>query len=256
MITKDLIKYIKESRKQGFSDLDIKNALIEKDWEEKDILEGLLSTMGPKKLPKWVSVVALIAAIFVIGGLIWSAVFAINDIQKTTAEIASMTGEINEMGPQAKIKTYRDMTLGFLVKYPVEFFQLDAIKATLKHTLQSFHKYSLKDGSDLGLAEDIKIVFHKDISECDNSDRTIKESGVPFQIGILKGIKYEMGAEGEGVIYYCVKNSKNKNVFFIERFFLLDAWSTELPKQSDYISPAKQEELFNQVISTFKLIKE
>jgi eight-cysteine-cluster-containing protein len=254
MISKDLIKYIKECRKKGFSDLDIRNALIERGWNEKDVLGGLLSSMGPKKLPKWVSIVALVVVSFVIGGIVYAAIFAINDIQKTSAEVAAMTQQIKEMGPQAKIRTYKDTNLGFEVKYPTEFFQLDAANAALKHTLKNFHKYSLADGSDLGLADDIKIVFHKDITECDNSETTIKDIGTSFQIGGLRGIKYEMGAEGEGVVFYCVKNSQNKNIFFIERFFLSEAWSTELPGQADYLSSVRQEELFNQIISTFKFV--
>jgi len=95
MITKDLIKYVKECRKQGFSDLEIRNALIEKGWDEKDILEGLLSSMGPKKLPKWLSIVALALIVLAVIGITWAAIFAINDIQKTTAEVAAMTQQIH-----------------------------------------------------------------------------------------------------------------------------------------------------------------
>lgn len=94
MVTKELIKYIKECRKQGFSDLEIRNALVEKRWNEKDILEGLLSSLGPKKLPKWLSMVALILIGLAVVGITWAAIFAINDIQKTTAEVAAMTQQI------------------------------------------------------------------------------------------------------------------------------------------------------------------
>ena len=113
----------------------------------------------------------------------------------------------------------------------------------------------MKDGSDLGLAKDISIIFKKENEKGCNWLETglgLKSLGVPFIFKNIKGVKYETGAEGEGVIYYCVKNKENKNIFLIERWFLNNSYSTELAKQKDYINNQKQEEVFNQILSTFK----
>lgn len=155
-------------------------------------------------------------------------------------------------------KTYRNEEYGFEVEYPTNIFHLDKNTNTLSHTLKNFHKYSMKDGSDLGLANDISIIFKKENEKGCNWLETglgLKSLGIPFEFKNTKGIKYETGAEGEGIIYYCVKNKNNQNIFLIERWFLNDSYSTELSKQNDYIDGEKQEELFNQILNTFKFTK-
>lgn len=205
-----------------------------------------------KSLPEWVFIAVIIVLVFVIGSIFCKTIVIFNDLNKISGEISNLIKDISKN----RLKTYKNEALGFEVKYPANIFQLDSANAILKHTLKNFHKYSLKDGSDLGLADDIKIVFKKDTKYCDEIEVSLEGVGVPFEIGNLKGIKYGMGAEGEGVVDYCVQDSQGKNIFLIERFFLLEAWSIELPNQPDYFSPAKQEELFNQIISNFRFIKE
>ena len=155
-------------------------------------------------------------------------------------------------------KTYQNDQYGFELKYPENIFKLDKNTNTLSHTLNNFHKYSAKDGSDLGLASDISIVFKKENDKGCNWLETglgLKSIGVAFEFKNIKGVKYETGAEGEGVEYYCVKNKDNQNVFLIERWFLNASYSTYLLKQADYIDGGKQEEIFNRIISTFKFTK-
>ena len=155
-------------------------------------------------------------------------------------------------------KIYRNDQYGFEVDYPANIFQLDKNTNTLSHTLNNFHKYSAKDGSDLGLANDISIVFKKENDKGCNWLETglgLKSIGVAFEFKNIKGVKYETGAGGEGVVYYCVKNKDNQNVFLIERWFLNASYSTDLPKQGDYIDSGKQEEIFNRILSTFKFTK-
>jgi len=155
-------------------------------------------------------------------------------------------------------KIYQNDQYGFELKYPENIFKLDKNTNTLSHTLNNFHKYSAKDGSDLELANDISIVFKKENDKGCNWLETglgLKSIGVAFEFKNIKGVKYETGAEGEGVEYYCVKNKDSQNVFLIERWFLNASYSTDLPKQIDYIDDGKQEEIFNQILSTFKFTK-
>lgn len=152
-------------------------------------------------------------------------------------------------------QTYQNSKLGFEVKYPNNIFKLDSNNNTLSHTLQNFHKSSAKDGSDLGLAKDIALTFYKKSDHgCDwlENELNIKSLGVPFDFKLIKGIRYETGAEGEGIIYYCVKDNQNKNIFEIQRVFLNESYSTDLPKQKDFIPSAEQESVTNQILQTFK----
>jgi len=166
--------------------------------------------------------------------------------------------QASEKDITADWKIYKNDQYGFELKYPENIFKLDKNTNTLSHMLNNFHKYSAKDGSDLGLASDISIVFKKENDKGCNWLETglgLKSIGVAFEFKNIKGVKYETGAEGEGVEYYCVKNKDNQNVFLIERWFLNVSYSTDLLKQADYIDGGKQEEIFNRIISTFKFTK-
>lgn len=96
MVKIEIIDYIKDCRKKGFSDSDIKKALSQAGWEQKEILEALFARHSPKALPKWVSIVGIILAVFIIGGFIWAAVFALNDIQRISNDIANTTQQIHK----------------------------------------------------------------------------------------------------------------------------------------------------------------
>ena len=196
----------------------------------------------------WVIIALVVIVIIIVGGGVYWW-------QKTTEKKSTEEPTPKPVDETANWESYRNEGYGFEIRYPGDIFQLDEKGATLSHTLRSFHKYSSKDGSDLGLAEDITIVFRKEIDECEDMEKSLKDIALPFKSGDIKGLEYETGAEGEGVVYYCVRDDENKNIFLIERWFLSEAYAIELQKQDDYLSSRKQEEVFNQILSTFKFIE-
>jgi hypothetical protein len=258
MVSKELINYIKECRKLGHSDSKIRNTLLREGWSQPDVLEAMFKYAKPKKTSGRLVFMGLVAVGLLIALMIGGIIFMLNDIEKISAGVAELTNNVRTSNQDKQDKdaneTYRNDTLGFEVEYPSDIFKLDVVSAILTHALKNFHKYSPKDGADLGLAEDIKIVFKKDIGECDNADNTIEEIGEPFISGSLRGLKYEMGAEGEGVILYCFRNDAGENIFMIQRYFLGEAWSIELLKQADFIPLQKQVEVFDNILARFKLI--
>ncbi len=204
-------------------------------------------TLPEKNILNWTTL--LIIASFGIGVSLW-AYFQI--LALPIVIDLETTGTIY----QDNWSAYRNEKEGFEIQYPADILQLSKAQNTLSHTLENFHKYSLKDGSDLGLAKDISLTFKKDAQQCDEMAQGIlKDSGQVFKLKNIQGLKYEMGAEGEGIIFYCAQNQNKKNIFLIERNFLLETYSTELPKQKDFLNNTQQENLTNQILTTFNFIK-
>lgn len=260
MVNKELIGYVEQCRKLGQSDSQIMANLKKEGWGEADILEAMFKYSKPKrKTPKGLFLAGLIIVGILIILMIGGILFMLNDIEKISSGVeelkksASVSNQ-NTGNVQETEKTYKDTFLGFEVTYPENILTLDSEKATLAHTMKNFHKYSPKDGADLGLAENMKIVFKKNTEECNNADNNIEEDGEAFVSGVLKGLKYEMGAEGEGEIIYCFRDDEGNNIFMISRYFLSEAWSSEISKQPDFISLQKQAEIFEKILASFKLI--
>jgi len=261
MVTKELIEYVEKCRKLGYSDSQIRANLRKSGWSQPDILEAMFKYTKPvkKSLGGKIYFIASIFFALLVAGVI---LLVIKDLERTEAETAELKRNI----PPANVeqtqqpaqgqteKIYRNLDLGFEIAYPDDIFVLDFDHATLIHKLKNFHKYSLKDGTDLGLAEDIKIVFKKDSRECDEAENTMEDIAEPFMVGDLRGLKYETGAEGEGMVLYCLRNDNGENIFTIARYFLSEAWSTDLVKQPDFIPSQKQQEIFDGILKTFKLL--
>ena len=89
MVKKELIKYIKECRKKGFSDLQIRDNLIKSGWEQKYVLEALLARQS-KHLPKWLSWLGLLFIILLFAAVVWAIFFMLNDIQRISDEITTI----------------------------------------------------------------------------------------------------------------------------------------------------------------------
>lgn len=227
---------------------------------------------------KWFAKVAIIVAVVVLIGI---GYFVYNNINKNKDIVSLDKKNIDQKTAQTEEKqiltaeempeeltyeenlkaqgwkTYRNEEYGFEVMYPENIFQLDRKTSALSHFLNNFHKYSEKDGSDLGLAKDISIVFKKEGDKCNflETNLDLRSIGTSFNFENIKGVKYETGAEGEGVVYFCVKDTNSQNIFLVEKWFLNESYSTRLLEQNDYINNKKQEEFFNQILSTFKFIK-
>jgi len=200
-----------------------------------------------KKIPSIpaIGIIALIA-------LLVGTVVVLIGLQIKNSIKITLFGETQD--ETAGWKTYRNEEYGFEIKYPDDIFKLDNSKTVLYHSLSGIHMYSEKDGSDLGIAKDIVVTFKNDADECNRMEADLKDVAVFFESANLRGQKYELGAEGLGVVYYCLKNAKDENVFLIERRFLNEAYSTELIKQADYISSQRQKEVFDKMLSTFRFI--
>jgi len=152
-------------------------------------------------------------------------------------------------------QTYQNETLGFSVRYPSPLLTLNLQEASLAHTLKNYNLKSEKDGSDLGPASDIKITFTKDTSWCNVQGKDLASEAKAFKFGSISGQQYETGAEGMGVVYYCITDSKQRPIFLIERSYLHEAYGTILSQQPDFLTDAKQVELFSQVMATFTLLE-
>lgn len=203
-----------------------------------------ISTLPKKSNKKVLIAVLTIIIIVILGWLLWKYEIIKNVPKKQTI--------LN----QENWKTYTNSQYGFEIKYPASVFVFDEVNLTLVHKLKNFHSYSMKDGSDLGLATDISLAFKPGSATCDYLENVLKiqSLGVLFTIGNIRGISYEMGAEGEGIVDYCIKNEQGSNIFAVERKFLSESYSINLIKQSDYIPSVEQTKLSNQVLSSFKFI--
>ncbi len=148
-------------------------------------------------------------------------------------------------------KTYSNEELGFSIMYPDNVFLLDEETKTLYHELKNFHLISEEDGSQGNLAKDIEIVFDQEVEQdCSYFEKNMASEGVEFDLQIIKGIKYDTGAEGRGVVSYCIKDDEDKNIFLIRRFYINDLYSIDLQAQLDYINFNIQDQLFDLMLQT------
>ncbi|MDD4990115.1 MAG: hypothetical protein PHW31_02285 [Candidatus Pacebacteria bacterium] len=193
-----------------------------------------------KKLFNLVKVSDIIIAVMIIAAIIFA--WQYKSLFKTSTSFNNPNGYL----------VFENSTDKFKVAYPSDIFAIDKNLNKIYHQLANFHRKSLKDGSDLGPSQDIVIIFKKTVQQCDDMGKILKPLAQTFAIGKNKGLKYEMGAEGEGVIYYCLQNSEGKNIFLVERYFLSEGWG-QISKEPDFIPSAKQEEIFNKILETLFL---
>jgi len=162
-----------------------------------------------------------------------------------------------ELDETANWKTYRNEEFGFGFEYPASIFELDINNNTIFHELDNFQLRSAKDGSIVGPARDISFTFRDDVSRCSELKKTFEEfgnGGEAFQISNIVGTKYRTGAEGEGVVYYCVEDEGGNTIFLIERGYLDNSYSSFIVEQPDFILSEKQDQLSDKILSTFKFI--
>ncbi len=199
-----------------------------------------ISDLLNKKIFNLVKVSDIIIAVVIIAAIIF--VWQYKSVFKTNTSLNNLNGYL----------VFENSADKFKVAYPNDIFEIDKNLNKIYHQLKNFHRKSLKDGSDLVPAQDIVVIFKNTVQQCNNMEKILKPLAKPFTIGKNKGLKYEMGAEGEGVVYYCLQNNDGKNIFLIERYFLNEGWG-EIAKEPDFIPVQKQEEIFNKVTETLIL---
>lgn len=219
----------------------------------------------------WLFVLAVLITALVVGGVVY---FGQQNIlkdkedeakraQERIAELESQLAQFQEsQNSQNKLqvpqiqdwKTYTNEDLGIDIMYPDTIFKVSTTSSELYHEMSNFHQKSNKDGSDLGLAKDMRISFDQKVDQnCANLEKTLKDSGVQFAFQNIKGIKYDTGVEGEGVVSYCVQDNKGKDILLISRYYLSEAYSTEITKEADFINSDAQSQLFDLMLQTMKI---
>ena len=109
--------------------------------------------------PKLLKIILVVIVIFIVAVGYLFLTGKIGQKEESTEKVVNDTISTAETSDW---KTYKNEKYGFEVEYPANIFQLDKDANTLSHTLKNFHKYSMKDGSDLGSANDISIIFKKE----------------------------------------------------------------------------------------------
>lgn len=153
--------------------------------------------------------------------------------------------------PSSGWQVYTNNQLGFQVSYPADKLVLDSANAKLYRKLEREHMYSLKDGSDLGLATNMSIQFSNELINC-NRLRSLGSLSEPFAINQISGQKYEAGAEGEGHFVYCIENTSGQVIFEIEQRYLSAAYGLDIANDPKFISLAEQKTITENVLKTFK----
>src|SRR3989344_2210719 len=103
-------------------------------------------------------------------------------------------------------KTYKNDRYGFEVEYPENIFKLDKNTNTLSHRLNNFHKYSAKDSSDLGLANDISIVFKRENDNVFLIERWFLNAS--YSTDLLKQADYIDGGKQEEIFNRIISTFK------------------------------------------------
>jgi hypothetical protein len=96
MVSKELVDYIEECRKLGHSDSKIRNTLRKEGWSEPDVLEAMFKYAKPKKSSNKLFLVSLVLFGLLIAGIVGGVIFMLNDIERTSAEIADLTNNIRK----------------------------------------------------------------------------------------------------------------------------------------------------------------
>jgi hypothetical protein len=272
MITKELIEYIKTCRKQNIPDEQIKSALKEQGWADKDINTGFsqipqftepiqsvesIKTQKPKK--KFLIPLIIIIAAIVFGGAVWAGYnywFKDNAPeerleQKQEQEQQSIAEKEKET---AEWKTYKNEDYGFELKYPGDWNYtilemstspiMFAPEDTIGAVKESFQ--NIKSDKSLTLWATLydKNLFERGIlPNRGKSNEYIKRSSSDVEVDGIKGSQYisEYIKDKGGYI----AGDKTVTVdLAVNNFYLtLDLFDYQ------YI------DIFKQIISTFKVIK-
>jgi spore germination protein GerM len=151
---------------------------------------------------------------------------------------------------------YNDNEASFEVAYPDSLLSLEESANLLYHEVSSVEDTSFATGASEGLIRDLTIRFTNETNECRQYRDELIGEAEEFRYQLISGRSYTLGAEGEGVIYYCVENRDGEQIFQIERGFVTEAYNSQLSEDPEFLSFNDQNKLFDSVMETFKLDSE
>lgn len=220
----------------------------------------------------WLFSVAIVATALIVGGIVYfgqqnmlnekeeeakAAKLRVSELETQLTEFQqaqTTTQNKLQVPPIQDWKTYSNEELSMDIMYPDTLFKIDAENNELYHQMQSFTLKSLEDGTTGELAKDMQISLSQDVDQnCEYLAKEMQESGVEFVFQNIKGIKYDSGAEGRGVVTYCIQDNKKKDIAIIRRFYINETYAAELAQQTDYINSQAQSQLFDLMLQTIKI---
>ncbi len=216
--------------------------------------------------------VAIIATALIVGGIVYFGQQNILSQKEEEAKIAKqrvieLEAQLTQFqqaqtAQQGKLqvppiqdwKTYSNEDLSMDIMYPDTLFKVDTENNELYHQMQAFKLKNTEDSADSEFAKDMQISFSQETDQnCDYLKENMGDIGTEFVFQNVKGVKYDVGAEGRGVVTYCIKDNKAKDIAIIRRFYINETYSPELTQQADYINSQAQGQLFDLMLQTVKI---
>ncbi len=220
----------------------------------------------------WLFSIAIIATALIVGGIVYFGQQNIliskeeesRQAKQRITELETQLAQFQQaqQNQQSKLqvpavqdwKTYSNETIGMDIMYPDTLFKIDEENDELYHQMQAFKLKSLEDGTEGELAKDMQISLNQEVEQdCEYLAENVKSTGVEFVFQNIKGIKYDVGAEGSGVVTYCIQDNKGKDIALIRRFYINETYAAELATQNDYINSQAQGQLFDLMLQTVKI---
>ena len=223
-------------------------------------------------------IIVLVLAVIIGGGILgW-----IKTQESAPAELLEIKKPEKVEDETANWKSYRNEEYGFEIKYPDDLLTLSEKekKIILTHSIPYEHPDpcdfkgnapSLKKLTDFEVSVEVINKSLRETVIANESDYLVSKFLLDnklkispgfideFSIGSLKGYRISKGVEGCGTYtYYFPLDSKNTLLIrrsWVAEFNPINADYKKYLKLPGIIPPDKEENLFNQILSTFRFLK-